>query len=46
VPKYIGYRGWVGLRLDREPLDWDEVADLLTESYRMTAPKRLSARLD
>jgi hypothetical protein len=46
VPKYIGPRGWVGLRLDREPLDWDEVTDLVTEAYRMTAPKRLAAELD
>jgi hypothetical protein len=46
VPAYVGHRGWVGLRLDREPLDWDEAADLLTEAYRMTAPKRLAAELD
>ena len=46
VPSYLGPRGWVGLYLDREPLDWDEVADLLTEGYRMTAPKRLVALLD
>jgi hypothetical protein len=46
VPSYLGPRGWVGLYLDREPLDWDEVAELLTEAYRMTAPKRLTALLD
>ncbi len=27
-------------------LDWDEIADLVEESYRMTAPKRLRALLD
>jgi hypothetical protein len=26
--------------------DWDEVAELLTESYRITAPKKLVALLD
>ncbi|HLJ35681.1 MAG TPA: MmcQ/YjbR family DNA-binding protein [Ktedonobacteraceae bacterium] len=45
VPPYVGHHGWVGVRLDIE-LDWDEVADLVKESYRMTAPKRLCALLD
>jgi hypothetical protein len=26
--------------------DWDEVAELVTDSYRQTAPKKLVARLD
>jgi len=45
VPPYVGHHGWVGVRLD-VAIDWDEVADLVTESYRMTAPKRLAALLD
>lgn len=45
VPPYVGHHGWVGLWLDVE-IDWDEVAGLVEESYRMTAPKRLSALLD
>jgi hypothetical protein len=44
-PPYVGHRGWVGLRLDGE-LDWEELADLVEESYRMTAPKRLSAQIE
>jgi predicted DNA-binding protein (MmcQ/YjbR family) len=44
-PPYVGHRGWVGLRLDGE-LDWDELADLVEESYRMTAPKRLSVQIE
>jgi hypothetical protein len=44
-PPYVGHAGWVGAWLDVE-LDWDELADLIEESYRMTAPKRLSARLE
>jgi predicted DNA-binding protein (MmcQ/YjbR family) len=44
-PAYVGHRGWVGVRLDART-DWDQVADLVEESYRMTAPKKLSARLD
>ena len=45
VPPYVGGHGWVGAWLDVD-VDWDELADLVEESYRMTAPKRLVARLD
>ncbi len=45
IPPYVGHKGWIGARLDVEQ-DWDEVADLVVDSYRMTAPKRLLARLD
>jgi hypothetical protein len=41
LPAYIGPRGWVALRLDRGKIDWDEVRELVTGSYRMIAPKRL-----
>lgn len=44
-PPYVGHRGWVGMRLDVAP-DWDEVADVLDEAYRMVAPKTLVRRLD
>ena len=33
-------KGWIGAYLDVDQ-DWDELADLIDESYRMTAPKRL-----
>lgn len=42
VPAYVGHRGWVGARLDVDQ-DWDEIADLVTDSWRRTAPKRLVA---
>jgi predicted DNA-binding protein (MmcQ/YjbR family) len=45
VPPYVGVHGWIGVYLDQQA-DWDGVADLVTESYRMTAPKRLAAQLD
>ena len=41
---YVGHHGWVG-GVPRHPGDWDELADLLDDSYRMTAPKRLLALL-
>ncbi|GAA0942101.1 MmcQ/YjbR family DNA-binding protein [Actinocorallia libanotica] len=45
VPPYVGTKGWVGARLDVDQ-DWVELAELLEDSYRLIAPKRLSARLD
>ncbi len=42
VPPYVGRHGWIGVWLDAE-LDWDFVAHLVEESYRIIAPKRLSA---
>jgi predicted DNA-binding protein (MmcQ/YjbR family) len=35
----------VGMVLD-EATDWDEVAELVTESYRFCAPQKLRRRLD
>jgi predicted DNA-binding protein (MmcQ/YjbR family) len=45
VPPYVGHHGWVGAWLDIG-LDWEQLAELIEESYRMTAPKRLAALLD
>jgi hypothetical protein len=45
VPPYVGHNGWIGVRLDVDGVDWEELEDLVTDSYRMTAPKRLSALL-
>lgn len=38
VPAYLGPSGWIGLDLD-DSTDWDEIAELLDASYRLTAPK-------
>ncbi len=45
VPPYVGHNGWIGFWLDDDP-DWDEIADAIDESYRMTASKRLIKQLD
>ena len=45
VPPYVGPSGWVGLRLDRDVV-WDELADLVVESYRLAAPKKLLTQLE
>ena len=42
LPRYVGKRGWVGLRLDLQDVDWGEVAELVAESYRLVAPRRLA----
>jgi hypothetical protein len=44
-PAYLGANGWIGVRLDRGPVDWAEITELVTESYRLLAPKRLVAQL-
>ena len=44
-PAYVGGRGWLGVYLDVPGVDWDEIAELVTDSYRLTAPKRLVRRL-
>ncbi len=41
-PPYVGGRGWIGVRLDRD-LDWDEISELCRDAYRAIAPARLSA---
>ena len=43
LPAYLASRGWVALRLDGAEIDWEEVRELLHESYCRTAPKRLAA---
>ena len=45
VPPYVGHNGWIGVRLE-PAVDWDELADLINDAYRMTAPKKLVAQLD
>lgn len=45
VPPYVGHRGWLGVFLD-VPVDWNEIADIVTEAYRVVAPKKLLVELD
>lgn len=43
VPPYVGPSGWVGVWLDGD-VDWSELAELLKDAWRLTAPKRVVAR--
>jgi hypothetical protein len=42
LPRYVGKRGWVALRLDHQDLHRGEVAELVADSYRLVAPRRLA----
>ena len=41
-PKYYGAGGWLGLKLNRRDVDWDQVRDWLERSWRTAAPSRLT----
>jgi hypothetical protein len=45
VPPYVGHRGWLGLRLDRDH-DWQELGEVIVDAYRQVAPRNLLAQLD
>ena len=44
VPPYVGPSGWVGVRI--RTVDRDELSELVTEAWRLTAPKRLVSAFD
>lgn len=55
VPAYLGASGWLGIDLDADVedadtvcvnTDWQEIAELIDASYRVTAPRRLVHELD
>ena len=44
VPPYVGFRGWVGLRLDVD-VDWEEVGGVIRDAYRVVVPPKVAAAL-
>jgi hypothetical protein len=44
VPSYVGSKGWIGVVVSNA--ERGEVEELLTEAWRLTAPKRLVAAFD
>jgi predicted DNA-binding protein (MmcQ/YjbR family) len=40
-PPYVGHKGWVGIRLDIDSLDWDEVAGIVEQAYEVASAGRL-----
>jgi predicted DNA-binding protein (MmcQ/YjbR family) len=43
---YVGHKGWVSMDLSGGVEDWDEVRDLVLESYELIAPRKSFAKLD
>ncbi|HET6953436.1 MAG TPA: MmcQ/YjbR family DNA-binding protein [Acidimicrobiales bacterium] len=43
LPPYVAHHGYVGIYLDTGEVDWDEVRELVTDAYRLVAPKKLAA---
>ncbi len=46
VPPYMGANGWIGVRLEKDRVDWDLVEELVEDGYRLIASKKLVAVLD
>jgi predicted DNA-binding protein (MmcQ/YjbR family) len=44
-PAYVGPKGWIGVDLTSGGLDWAEMEELIVDSYRLIAPKRLAAQI-
>jgi hypothetical protein len=45
-PPYVGHRGWLGVYLDFQPIDWPLIEDLAEQAYRSVAPAALIRQLD
>jgi hypothetical protein len=41
VPPYVGYLGWIGVRLDRD-LPWDDIERVIRDAYLTVAPRPLA----
>jgi hypothetical protein len=46
VPAFVGRHGWIGIRLDLEEPDWEEVADFVRDAWLLTAPRKLRLALE
>lgn len=46
VPAFVGRHGWIGIRLDLDEPDWNEIADFVRDAWRLTAPKRVLKSFD
>jgi phosphoribosylglycinamide formyltransferase 1 len=40
-PKYYGASGWLGIKLNRRDVDWEQVGEWLQRSWELAAPRRL-----
>ena len=44
-PPYVGHRGWLGMYLDVDDLDWDAVARMVEQAYRLIAAPKAKPEL-
>ncbi len=42
LPAYMHRHGWIGMRLDLDPVDWAHLEQLLTEAYLASAPRKMA----
>jgi hypothetical protein len=45
VPAFVGRHGWIGIRLDLDEPDWDEIEEFVRDAWILAAPKRLRSAL-
>lgn len=43
VPPYVGVKGWTGVRLSSDVVDWEELKGLIWNAWQMSVPKKLLA---
>ena len=46
VPAYLGAKGWIGVRLDLEEVDWEIVSELARRAFQSTAPRKLAILIE
>ena len=44
-PPSVGVKGWIGVYLDVQPLDWDKIEDLVRDAYKKVATPKLLTTL-
>lgn len=46
MPPYVAHHGYVGIYIDVDEIDWTEIRELITDAYRLAAPKKLAALVE
>ena len=42
IPAYLGAKGWVGIHLDLDEVDWETVSELAQRAFQSTAPRKFA----
>lgn len=46
VPAYLGAKGWIGIRIDLDEVDWETVTELARQAFQLSAPRKLAALIE